>query len=101
MIHFVVNKLLVLMNYCKLIDAFLSSYHEKEGLALSFGRIRISLEVDQFQAFRLTSSHVNLLLIRSHQAEIKIIVNRFIQGGSNVTREGVVGSGGFRGDGGG
>ena len=33
----------------------------------------------------MTSSQVNLLLVRSHQAEI-IIVKRLIQGRNNVTR---------------
>ena len=46
------------------------------------------LGVDHFPSFPvdvLTSSHVNLLLVRSHQAEI-IIVKRLIQGRDNVTR---------------
>ena len=38
-----------------------------------------------FSGWRLTSSHVNLLLVRSHQAAI-IIVKRLIQGCNNMTR---------------
>ena len=38
-----------------------------------------------FSSWRFTFSHVNLLLVRSHQAEI-IIVKRLIQGRNNVTR---------------
>ena len=53
-----------------------------------FGRILTRSGVDHFPSFPvdvLTSSHVNLLLVRSHQAEI-IIVKRLIQGRNNVTR---------------
>ena len=71
-----------------LIGASLSSYHEESDGALCFGRIRTRLGVDHFPSFPvdvLTSSYVNLLLVRSHQAEI-IIVKRLIQGRNNVTR---------------
>ena len=37
-----------------LIDAFLSFFHEKATVALSFGRIRARLGVNNFQVFRLT-----------------------------------------------
>ena len=56
--------------------------------ALCFGRIRNHLGVDHFPSFPvdvLTSSHVNLLLVQSHQAEI-IIVKCLIHGCNNVTR---------------
>ena len=49
---------------------------------------RTRLGVDHFPSFPvdvLTSSHVNLLLVRSHQAEI-IIVKRLIQRRNSVTR---------------
>ena len=71
-----------------LIGACLSSYHEKATVHYVFGRIRTRLGVDHFPSFPvdvLTSSHVNLQLVRSHQAEI-IIVKRLIQGRNNVTR---------------
>ena len=42
----------------------------------------------KFFCWRLTSSHVNLLLVQSHQAEI-IIAKRFFQGRINVTRVGM------------
>ena len=57
---------------------------ESDG-ALYFGQIRTRLGVDHFPSFPadvLTSSHVNLLLVRSHQAEI-IVVKRLIQGRNN------------------
>ena len=60
----------------------------KRRCAICFGQIRTRLGVDHFPSFPvdvLTSSHINLLLIRSHQAEI-IIVKRLIQGCNNVTR---------------
>ena len=38
-----------------------------------------------FSSWRFTFSHVNLLLVRSHQVEI-IIVKRLIQGRNSVTR---------------
>ena len=73
----------------KLIDwcIFILLSRESDG-ALCFGRIRTRLGVDHFPSFPvgvLTSSQVNLLLVRSHQAEI-IIVKRLIQGRNNVTR---------------
>ena len=71
-----------------MIGASLSSYHEKATVRYNFGRIRTRLGVDHFPSFPvdvLTSSHVNLLFVRSHQAEI-IIVKRLIQGRNNVTR---------------
>ena len=60
---------------------FILLSRESDG-ALCFRRIRTRLGVDHFPSFPvdvLTSSHVNLLLVRSHQAEI-IIVKRLIQG---------------------
>ena len=74
---------------CKMIDwcIFILLSRESDG-ALCFGRIRTRLGVDHFPSFPvgvLTSSHVNLLLVRSHQAEI-IVVKRLIQGRNNVTR---------------
>jgi len=65
----------------------LSCCHEKATVALYFGRIRTRLGV--FQVFRLFSCFLplNLLLVRSHQAEI-IIVKRLIQGCNNVYDEG-------------
>ena len=60
---------------------------ESDG-ALCFGRILTHLGVDNFPSFPvdvLTSSHVNLLLVQSHLAEI-IIVKRLIYGCNNVTR---------------
>ena len=54
-------------------------------VALSFERFRTRLGVDYFPSFpveTLTSSHVNLLLVRSHQGEI-FNVKRLI---NNVTR---------------
>ena len=42
------------MDTVGLIDASLSSFHEKATVALSFGRIRTRLVVDIFQVFRLT-----------------------------------------------
>ena len=73
----------------RLIDwcIFILLSRESDG-ALCFGRIRTRLGVDHFTSFPvdvLTSSHVNLLLVQSHQAEI-IIVKRLIQGRNNVTR---------------
>ena len=56
-------------------DAPLSCSHEKVTMALSFGRIRTSLEVDHFSDFPIDFStffHVNLLLVQSHQAQIMI-----------------------------
>ena len=73
----------VLIDWC----IFILLSRESDG-ALYFGRIRTRLGVDHFPSFPvdvLTSSHVNLLLVRSHQAEI-IIVKRLIQGRNNVTR---------------
>ena len=70
---------------CKFTFILLS--RESDG-ALYFRRIRTRLGVDHFPSFPvdvLTSSHVNLLLVRSHQAEI-IIVKHLIQGRNNVTR---------------
>ena len=80
---------IVLANFDWLIDwcIFILLSRESDG-ALYFGRIRTRLGVDHFPSFPvdvLTSSHVNLLLVRSHQAEI-IIVKRLIQGRNNVTR---------------
>ena len=52
------------------------------------GGIRTCLGVSDDSMFQRISSHscpLNLLLVRSHQAEI-IIVNRFIQGRQNFTR---------------
>ena len=77
------------IRYDCLIDwcIFILLSRESDG-ALYFGRIRTRLGVDHFPSFPvdvLTSSHVNLLLVRSHQAEI-IIVERLIQGRNNVTR---------------
>ena len=46
-----------------------------------FGQILTRLVVDRFPSFPV----VNLLLVRSHQAEI-IIIKRFIQGCNNMTR---------------
>ena len=66
---------------------FILPSRESDG-ALCFGRIRTRLGFDHFPSFTvdvLTSSHVNLLLVRSHQAEI-IILKRLIQGRNNVTR---------------
>ena len=73
----------------KMIDwcIFILLSRESDG-ALYFGQIRTRLGVDHFPSFPvdvLTSSHVNLLLVRSYQAEI-IIVKRLIQGRNNVTR---------------
>ena len=73
----------MLIDWC----IFILLSRESDG-ALCFGRIRTRLGVDHFPSFPvdvLTSSHVNLLLVRSHQAEI-IIVKRLIQGRNNVTR---------------
>ena len=74
---------LMMIDWC----IFILLSRESDG-ALCFGRIRTRLGVDHFPSFPvgvLTSSHVNLLLVRSHQAEI-IIVKRLIQGRNNVTR---------------
>ena len=60
----------------------------ESDVELCFGRVRTRLGVGHFPSFPvdvLTCSHVNLLLVRSHQAEI-IIVKRLIQGRNNVTR---------------
>ena len=80
---------LFLRRYQNLIDwcIFILLSRESDG-ALCFGRIRTRLGVDHFPSFPvdvLSSSHVNLLLVQSHQAEI-IIVKRLIQGRNNVTR---------------
>ena len=48
---------------------FISS-HKKATVALSFGRIRTRLGPDPFQIYHFLTFHVNLLLVRSHQAEI-------------------------------
>ena len=72
-----------LMDWC----IFILLSRESDGV-LCFGRIRTRLGVDHFPSFPvdvLTSSHLNLLLIQSHQAEI-IIVKRLIQERNNVTR---------------
>ena len=39
----------------------------------------------KFSGWPMTSSHINLLLVQSHQAEV-IIIKRLIQGRNNVTR---------------
>ena len=77
---------------CGIIDwcIFILPSRESDG-ALCFGRIRTRLGVDHFPSFPvdvLTSSHVNLLLVRSNQAEI-IIVKRLIQGRNIETWVGV------------
>jgi len=58
-------------------------------VALYLGRIRTRLGVVHFRVFRLFFDFLplNLLLVRSHQAEI-IIVKRLIQGSNNVYDEG-------------
>ena len=78
-----IDDLMMMIDWC----IFILLSRESDG-ALYFGRIRTRLGVDHFPSFPvdvLTSSHVNLLLVRSHQAEI-IIVKRLIQGRNNVTR---------------
>ena len=67
---------------------YLSSAHEEATVALLFWTNPHSLRswpFSKFSGWRMNSSHVNLLLVRSHQAEI-IIVKRLIQGRNNVTR---------------
>ena len=66
----------LVQTYNWLIDwcIFILLSQESDG-ALYFGRIRTRLGVDHFPSFTvdvLTSSHVNLLLVRSYQAEIII-----------------------------
>ena len=74
--------------HCWYIDPFLSSTH---GGAFILDELLSSppRKLTVFQAFPFTfdliSSRVNLLLVRSHKAEI-IIVKRLIQGRNNVTR---------------
>jgi len=67
----------------------LSSCHEKATVALYFGRIRTCLGVVHFKFFSCIFDflRLNLLLVRSHQAEI-IILKRLIQGRNNVSDEG-------------
>jgi len=67
----------------------LSFCHGKATVALYFGRIRTRLGVVHFGFFRLFFDFLllNLLLVRSHQAE-KIILKRLIQGCNNVCSEG-------------
>ena len=75
--------MMMMIDWC----IFILLSRESDG-ALCFGRSRTRLGVDHFPSFPvdvLTSSLVNLLLVRSHQAEI-IIVKRLIQGRNNVTR---------------
>ena len=74
--------MMMMIDWC----IFILLSRESDG-ALCFGRIRTRLGVDHFPSFPvgvLTSSLVNLMLVRSHQAEI-IIVKRLIQGRNNVT----------------
>ena len=52
-----------------------------------FGGIRICLEVSNVLVIFSNSCPLNLLLVRSHQAEIIIIVKRLIQGRNNVNRK--------------
>ena len=57
-------------------------------MALSFGRISSVLGIDtvfKFSTWSSTFFQINLLLVRSHRAEI-IIVERLIQEHNNVTR---------------
>jgi len=68
----------------------LSSCLKKATVALYFGRIRTRLGVVHFRVFRLFLFDFllpNLLLVRSHQAEV-IVVKRLIQRRNNVSDEG-------------
>ena len=70
-----------------LIDPYSSSTHEEATVALLFWTNPHPLRswpFSKFYGWRLTSSHVNLLLVRSHQAEI-IIEKRLIQGRKHMT----------------
>jgi len=68
----------------------LSSCHDKATVALYFGRICARLwncHISEFSGCFSDFLPLNLLLVRSHQAEI-IIVKRLIQGRNNVCDEG-------------
>ena len=70
------------------IDSHLSLTHDEATVALLFWTNPHPLRSWPYYKpldCRVTSSHVNLLLVRSHQAEI-IIVKLFIQGINNVIR---------------
>ena len=91
-----------LLFYCYCYSAYLSSCHRIASDAnllddphafhcndyFVIGGIRTCLGISDDQMFLWISSNsfsLNLLLVRSHQAEI-IIENRLIQGRNNVTR---------------